>query len=68
MKMIEERRYCVDILNAVTAIRGALKKVEAGILKDHLHACARHAFDGKSRREKEIKLEEIYGLFNSLRK
>jgi len=68
MKMIEDGRYCVEILNAVAAIRGALKKIEGQILKDHLNACVRNAFGGKSKAAKEIKLREIYGLFESLRK
>jgi CsoR family transcriptional regulator, copper-sensing transcriptional repressor len=67
-QMIDKRRYCVDILNAVAAARGALKKVEAVVLKDHLNACARKAFEGRSVREKEAKLREIMGLFESLRK
>lgn len=67
-KMIDEGRYCVDILNACAAVRGALRKVEAVMLKDHLNACARKAFEGDSVREKEIKLEEIYKLFETLRK
>lgn len=66
--MIEDRRYCVEILNAIAAIRGALKKVEAGILTGHLDACVRNAFDGQSEKEKETKLREICGLFESLRK
>ncbi len=68
IQMIEDRRYCVDILNAVTAIRGALKRVEAGILKNHLNACVRHALKGSSEKEKEIKLQEICKLFEGLRK
>lgn len=67
-KMIEEERYCVDILNAISAIRGALRKVEAKVLRDHLEACAKTAFEGKSKREKEVKLAEIYGLLETLRK
>ena len=67
-KMVRERRYCVEILNAIAATRGALKKVESAILRDHLNACARNAFTGKSEKEKEAKLKEICGLFESLRK
>ncbi len=67
-KMIEEERYCVDILNATGAVMGALKKVESRILKDHLNACARTAFEGKSKSQKEEKLQEIFGLLESLRK
>lgn len=68
IKMVEDGRYCVDILNATAAIRGALKKVESEILKGHLDACVRNAFDGPSQKEKENKLQEICGLFESLRK
>ena len=67
-KMIDDERYCVDILNALAAIRGALRTVESKVLKDHLNACAKTAFEGKSKREKEVKLQEIYGLLGNLRK
>ena len=67
-KMIEESRYCIDILNAAEAAVGALRNVEAGILKDHLGACVKHAFEGGSAKEKEAKLEEIYRLFKGMRK
>ena len=67
-RMIDEQRYCVDILNATAAIRGALRKVEAAILKSHLNACVKDALIGKSLRLKEIKLQEIYGLMETLRK
>lgn len=66
-KMVEEQRYCIDILNAMGAIGGALKRVEAEILKAHLNACVRNALEGKSKREKEAKLEEIYELFKGTR-
>ena len=67
-KMIDEERYCVDILNATGAVIGALKKVEAKILKDHLNACARTAFEGKSKKQKNEKLDEIFKLLESMRK
>jgi DNA-binding FrmR family transcriptional regulator len=68
IKMIEDGRYCVDILNTIASVRGALKKIEAGILKNHLDACVRNAFEGQSEKEKENKLREICGLFESSRK
>ena len=67
-KMIDDERYCVDILNAMGAILGALKRVETNILKDHLNACATKAFHGKSRKEKDEKLKEIFGLLENLRR
>ena len=65
--MIEKERYCVDILQTVGAAIGALKNVESLVLKDHLKTCVRTAFVGKSRREKETKLNEIFGLLPRLR-
>jgi CsoR family transcriptional regulator, copper-sensing transcriptional repressor len=67
-KMIEDQRYCVEILNAISAIRGALRKIETHVLKDHLNACAKNAFEGKSKQDKEKKLEEIVNLLETLRK
>ncbi len=67
-KMIEEGRYCVDILYAVGAAVGALKNVENKILKDHLNACVKTAFNGRSKSDKEQKIREIAGLLESLRK
>lgn len=67
-KMIGNERYCVDILNAVAAIMGALKRVETDILKGHLDSCARAAFTGKSKKDRDEKLQEIFGLLANLRK
>ena len=67
-KMIEDRRYCVEILYAIGAAIGALRNVENRILKDHLEACVKTAFNGKSRSDKEQKIREIAGLLGSLRK
>jgi len=62
-RMIEEGRYCIDILRALGAAVGALKAVEAEILKTHLNGCVKAAFKGPSGKEKESKLDEIYQLF-----
>jgi DNA-binding FrmR family transcriptional regulator len=67
-KMIEDRRYCVDILYAISAAVGALRNVESKILKDHLNACVKTAFNGKSKSNKDQKIREIAGLLKSLRK
>ena len=67
-KMIEDRRYCVDILYAVGAAIGALKNVERHILKDHLDACVKTAFEGRSQKEKNEKMHEIYELLERIKK
>ena len=67
-KMVEDRRYCVDILYAVGATIGALRNVERHILKDHLNACVKTAFAGSSRTEKDRKIREICELLARTKK
>ena len=67
-RMIGKERYCAEILNASAAIRGALRRVEMVIFKDHLNSCIRNAFYGSSKKAKQEKLKEIYQLLENLRK
>jgi DNA-binding FrmR family transcriptional regulator len=38
-KMVEEDRYCIDVLTQISAIQAALDKVALGLLDDHAHSC-----------------------------
>ena len=67
-KMIEDRKYCIDILNQIAAVRGALMRVEAKILEKHLQVCVTQAVQGKSEKEKKQKLDEILRLINQTRR
>ncbi len=42
-KMIEDDRYCVDILNQISAVRSALDAVSLRLLRDHTHGCVTSA-------------------------
>lgn len=58
--MVDDGRYCVDVLQQTQAVKGALKKTEEIILDSHLNTCVSPAFaDGKS--EKPIK--ELIDVF-----
>jgi DNA-binding FrmR family transcriptional regulator len=60
-KMLEEDRYCVDILKQTYAVRRALEKMEASILEGHLRT---HVVEGiKGGHESQI-LEELMDLFD----
>ena len=61
-KMIENRRYCVDILTQTKAVTAALQKVEQSIMKNHVQHCLRHAVESKNELEIEEKINEIMGL------
>lgn len=58
-KMVQEDRYCIDVLTQIAAIKAALSKVESEILKDHLHHCIEGAIvsgDVDAQREKAAEL------------
>lgn len=42
-KMVDEDKYCIDILNQISAVKGALKKVELKILEGHTRGCLTNA-------------------------
>jgi CsoR family transcriptional regulator, copper-sensing transcriptional repressor len=60
-KMVEEDKYCVDILRQTYAVRKAIEKLEAMILEDHLHGCVPNGI--REGRENEV-IEELVQLYN----
>ncbi len=63
-KMIEEERYCIDILTQLRAIRAALGKVESEVLKDHADHCIADAVKSGSETEQRKKFSELIDLFD----
>ena len=66
-KMIEEKRYCVDIITQIHSVIGALYRVENEVFKKHTEGCVVGAFKGKSEAEKEKKIDEIVELISRFR-
>ncbi len=60
--MIEEGRYCPEIINQLRAVRSAVKAVESNILQKHLQHCVAQSFS--SQEEKDKKIEELKMLFD----
>ncbi len=65
-KMIEERKYCVDILTQIQSVKGAISRVERDILQRHIENCVVSAIRGKSQAEKQQKLDEIMKLLKKM--
>jgi DNA-binding FrmR family transcriptional regulator len=66
-RMVEEDRYCIDILNQMQAVKAALRKVEEQILKDHAAHCVAHAIesgDAKDQAQKFGELVELFGRYS----
>jgi len=67
-KMVEEGRYCVDIITQIHSIIGALYRVENNIFRKHIDGCVVRALKGKSSLEKDKKIDEIIGLIQRFRR
>ena len=66
-RMVEEDRYCIDVLTQIRAVRAALDKVDQEILNDHLQHCVAHAFHAGSARERQTKIDELLEVLDKRR-
>lgn len=67
-RMVEEGKYCVDILYQIHAAIGALTKVEDKILSVHFESCMIEATKGKSDLKRKEKLDEMLAILHKFRK
>ncbi|MGZ6021412.1 MAG: metal-sensitive transcriptional regulator [Rhizomicrobium sp.] len=63
-RMVEEDRYCIDILIQMQAIKSALKRVEERVLKDHAAHCVAHAIQSGDANDQTRKFSELVDLFS----
>ena len=61
-RMIEEERYCIEVLDQIQAIKAALKKVEEEILKGHADHCVAHAIKSGNQADQKQKFNELIEL------
>jgi DNA-binding FrmR family transcriptional regulator len=66
--MIEEKRYCIDILIQLSSIVGAIKAVEENILERHLRNCVKTSFLEGDPEEKNKKIEEVIDVLRKFRR
>ena len=66
-RMVEEGRYCIDILTQVRAVEAALHSVGEVILRNHLETCVTEAFGSKDPRDRKAKIEELIRVFAGMR-
>ena len=58
-KMVEENRYCIDIVTQISAVRAALRRAEEEILRDHVAHCVEHAISSGDKQDQRTKITEI---------
>ncbi|MFT6076905.1 MAG: DNA-binding FrmR family transcriptional regulator [Myxococcota bacterium] len=62
-KMIEDKRYCMDILQQLNAVKSAVISVQAEILETHLNSCVRETLSLKNDSDIEKKIDELKNIF-----
>jgi DNA-binding FrmR family transcriptional regulator len=65
-RMVEEDRYCIDVLTQVSAVRAALAKVEEEVLRDHVQHCVSHAMHSGDAADKQQKVDELLAVIGKL--
>jgi DNA-binding FrmR family transcriptional regulator len=58
-RMVEEDRYCIDVITQISAVRAALRRVEEEILRQHIGHCVAHAMASGDAAEQEQKIAEL---------
>jgi CsoR family transcriptional regulator, copper-sensing transcriptional repressor len=58
-RMVEDDRYCIDIITQLSAVRAALRRVEQEVLRDHIGHCVKHAMQSDDLKDQDRKLEEL---------
>ena len=67
-KMIDDKRYCIDILTQLSSVVGAIKSVEENILERHLKGCVQESLDKGGEHDRALKIDEIVGVLKKFRK
>lgn len=66
-RMLEEDRYCIDVVTQISAVRAALKRVEEEILKDHVGHCVENAIQSGDKDEQRQKVAELVDVLGRVR-
>ena len=61
-KMVDEDRYCIDIVTQISAVRAALRRVEEEVLPDHVAHCVEHAISSGNKTDQREKIAELMAV------
>lgn len=63
IKMIENKEYCLDIFQQISAVCGALKSVNAVILENHIQTCVKDAMNSNDKKTINQKISELMKIY-----
>jgi DNA-binding FrmR family transcriptional regulator len=61
--MVENDRYCIDVVTQISAVRAALRRVEEEVLEDHVGHCVEAAIRSGNRDDQRKKVAELMEVF-----
>lgn len=67
LKMVEDQRYCIDILNQIKAVKAAISSVEKNIMNAHLNHCVNSAIQSKDKNRTNEVMTEIKELIQAFK-
>ncbi len=67
-RMVEEHRYCIDILTQINSVEGALRQVERLMLRQHLETCVTDAIKHGHTDDQRRKIDEVMKYFSTQRR
>jgi CsoR family transcriptional regulator, copper-sensing transcriptional repressor len=65
-RMLDEDRYCIDVVTQISAVRAALRKVEEAILHDHVAHCVESAITSGDADEQRRKVAELVTVMSRI--
>jgi DNA-binding FrmR family transcriptional regulator len=63
-RMVEDDRYCIDIVTQISAVRAALRKAEEEILREHVAHCVEHAISSGDKSDQRRKVAELMDVMS----
>lgn len=64
IRMVEENRYCIDVVTQIAAVRAALRRVEEEVLRDHVAHCVEHAINSGDKKDQRQKITELMDVMS----
>jgi DNA-binding FrmR family transcriptional regulator len=61
-RMVDEDRYCIDVVTQISAVRAALRKVEEEVLREHVAHCVEHAISSGDTKQQREKVAELFDV------
>ena len=58
-RMVDEDRYCIDVVTQIAAVRAALRRAEEEVLRDHVAHCVEHAIASGDKKDQRQKITEL---------